>query len=89
MSKSMRWVGRTSQICLCGMADKRLLLLQTGESSIFSNTRRVAMSRRAVLNQMPSQRASSSDDALIVVSYNKVRVDVSKEVWPLALDITL
>ncbi|MDV2183193.1 hypothetical protein ACRTB2_26630 [Burkholderia pseudomallei] len=47
------------------------------------------MSRRAVLNQMPSQRASSSDDALIVVSYNKVRVDVSKEVWPLALDITL
>ncbi|EMD9440475.1 site-specific integrase [Burkholderia cepacia] len=47
------------------------------------------MSRRAVPNQMPSQRASSSDGALIVVSYNKVRVDVSKKVWPLALDTSL
>lgn len=29
------------------------------------------------------------DDALIVVSYNKVRVDVRKRIWPLALDISL
>ncbi len=47
------------------------------------------MSRRAVVKQERGEQASPTDGIFVVVSYNKVRVDVSKDIWPLALDISL
>ncbi|WP_083265923.1 tyrosine-type recombinase/integrase [Burkholderia lata] len=47
------------------------------------------MSRRAAVNRELGERASPTDDAMVVVGYENVRVDVSKNVWRLGLDISL